>query len=188
MTFKHIVGKSTFQYGFTIPKEFPLIDNNFLCFEDIITHNIQEVSLISDEKFIEIVESIRSVQFRGYERQMFYNRQIKQELIKRGWLSEQQVVEDKQVRLQCDFRKEDFQLEVEFGNARTYYQDIVKFVMSRNVGLVMCKHIGLKIHVTSIRHIISVEQAHPSLYGGDFPSCQGKNSQKVLFGFCSEMT
>ena len=41
-------------------------------------------------------------------------------------------------------------------------------------------HNGLKIHVTRIRHIISVEQAHPSLYGGKIRCCQGKNSQKVF--------
>jgi len=262
MTFKHIVGKSTFRYGFTIPKEFhsflqipekgdrrhieliygenqkvtvwlyraknstgslqirydgkygesfknwisktfnkswhskkinineyfavtiinnttllikqcPLVNDDSLFFEDIITHNIKEVSLISNEKFIEIIESIRSIQFQKHERQMFYNRQIKQELSKRGWLSEQSVVEDKQVRLQCDFRKENFQLEVEFGNARTYYQDIVKFVMSRNVGLI--KIGGLIVpsssfakHLCHLGHLNAVQKSkgEKSMYSG----------------------
>jgi hypothetical protein len=126
-----IVNNTTFSI-----KDFPLVENTSLCFENILTHNIGEQSLFSDERFIEIVESIRSIQFQEHERQMFYNQEIKQELVKRGWLSEQKVVEDKKIRLKCDFRKEKFQLEVEFGNARTYYQDIVKFVMSRNVGLI----------------------------------------------------
>jgi hypothetical protein len=116
-------------------KEYPL-NNKFLCLENIIVHKINEATLFSDEKFIEIIESIRTVEFHETERQMFYNTEIKKELAKKDWLTEQRVVEDKKIGLKCDFRKDNFQLEVEFGNARTYYQDIVKFVMSYNVGLI----------------------------------------------------
>lgn len=39
---------------------------------------------------------------------------------------------------------------------------------------------GIKIHVTSIRHIISVEQAHPPLYGGRFPVMSRKKSSECV--------
>lgn len=107
-----------------------------LTFSNILTHNIKEDNLVTQNGFIEILESIRKITFTKYERQMYYNFRIKQELTKFGWANEQKIVEDNKIRLKCDFRKKDFQLEVEFGNARTYYQDIIKFVMSHNAGLI----------------------------------------------------
>jgi len=117
-------------------KEFPLIKNNSLCFNSMITHKISENELIDDEHFIELIESMRCIQFQKSERQIYYNAEIRKELLKRNWLSEQKVVNDKRIRLKCDFRKNDFQIEVEFGNARDYYQDLVKFVMSYNAGFI----------------------------------------------------
>jgi len=163
-----IVNNTTF-----LIKEFPLTENTCLGFGDIITHNIKEATLFADQKFIEIVESIRSTPFQEHERQMFYNKQIKQELVKRGWLDEQRVVEDKRIRLKCDFRKENFQLEVEFGNARGYYQDFVKFVMSYKVGLI--KMGGLVVpsstfakHLCHLGHLNAVQKSkgRKSLYSG----------------------
>ena len=120
-------------------KAFPIAPDapdKTIVFEDMITHKISANALIDDERFIEIVESIRVIKFQERERQMYYNFEIKKELLKRNWLSEQKVVNDERIRLKCDFRKSDFQLEVEFGNARTYYQDIIKFVMSYNTGII----------------------------------------------------
>lgn len=115
---------------------FPITRKRKLHFSKILTHNIKEEVLISDGRFIELVKSIRGVTFKELERQMYYNLSIKNELIQRGWSFEQKVVNDKNIRLKCDYRKDDFQIEVEFGNARTYYQDIIKFVMSYNAGLI----------------------------------------------------
>ncbi|MBD3323251.1 hypothetical protein GF339_01630, partial [candidate division KSB3 bacterium] len=111
---------------------FPLLTNNTLCFEDIVTHKINDAKLVQNEHFIEIVNAIRSIQFQKTERQIYYNSEIKRKLLNQNWLSEQPVVNDKRIRLKCDFRKAGFQLEVEFGNARTYYQDLIKFAMSYN--------------------------------------------------------
>jgi len=62
-------------------KESPLSENKYLAFGDIITHNIREATLFADYKSIEIIESIRAVKFQEHERQMYYNKQIKKELI-----------------------------------------------------------------------------------------------------------
>ena len=116
---------------------YPIIQKESkLKFSDVITHNIEKNQLITENRFIEILESIRNISFIKNQRQMYYNTIIKNKLIKYGWVNEQRVVEDRKIKLKCDFRKDDFQLEVEFGNARTYYQDIIKFVMSYNIGLI----------------------------------------------------
>jgi hypothetical protein len=115
---------------------FPLLTNNTLCFEDIVTHKINDAKLVQNEHFIEIVDAIRNIKFQQTERQIYYNSEIKRKLLDQNWLSEQPVVNDKRIRLKCDFRKAGFQLEIEFGNARTYYQDLIKFAMSYNAGMI----------------------------------------------------
>lgn len=119
-----------------IVKEFPLSLKNYLYFSDIITHKLDPDILSHDQRFLDIVQAVRSIPFEEDKRQMHYNLRIKKELSVSGWLNEQRVVNDRKVKLKCDYRKENFQLEVEFGNARTYYQDIIKFVMAHNSGLI----------------------------------------------------
>jgi hypothetical protein len=47
-----------------------------------------------------------------------------------GWQREQRVVDE--LGLKCDFEKNGIWVEVEFGNARSYYQDYVKSCWQRN--------------------------------------------------------
>jgi len=109
---------------------------NTLCFSDLRVHGIREEQLLTQEEFNEIISSVRNVEFFQDERQVYYNNKIDKELSVKGWLKEQKIVQtDPNVRLRCDFRKKAWQLEIEFGNARTYYQDIVKFAMSYSTGL-----------------------------------------------------
>lgn len=115
---------------------FSLSKNNSLYFNDIVTHKVNNTELIHDERFIEIVDAIRNIPFQKTGRQMYYNSKIKRQLSEKAWLQEQDVVHDKRIRLKCDFRKDDMQLEIEFGNARTYYQDLIKFAMSYNAGII----------------------------------------------------
>ena len=117
--------------------QYPINDSESnLIISEILTHKIEENALFIDCRFTELLESIRNVSFINNQRQMYYNSMIKEQLTNLSWDTEQKVVEDKNIRLKCDFRKKDFQLEVEFGNARTYYQDIIKFVMSYNSKLI----------------------------------------------------
>jgi len=117
-------------------KAYPLLSRNCLYFSDIIIHKLDSSLLSYDQRFLDIVIAVRNIPFEDDKRQMHYNFRIKEELSSAGWLNEQKIVGDKKVKLKCDYRKEDFQLEVEFGNARTYYQDIIKFVMAYNSGLI----------------------------------------------------
>jgi hypothetical protein len=111
-------------------------NSNSLFFTDLRVHGIRENYLLTRDEFAEITSSIRNIVFFNDKRQAYYNNKISTELSARGWLSEQKVVESNaHIRLKCDFRKGMWQLEVEFGNARTYYQDIVKFAMSYSAGL-----------------------------------------------------
>ncbi len=117
-------------------KEYPLLSKNYLYFSDIIIHKLDSTVLSNDQRFLDIVKAVRNIPFEDDKRQMHYNFRIKEELSNAGWLNEQKVVDDNKVKLKCDYRKEDFQLEIEFGNARTYYQDLIKFVMAHNSGLI----------------------------------------------------
>ena len=44
------------------------------------------------------------------------------------WQKEIKAIPD--LDLKCDYRKMAIQVEVEFGNARAYYQDYIKFMLS----------------------------------------------------------
>lgn len=153
-------------------KPFPLNDNT-LYLEDIVTHKIDDGRLFNDERFIEIVDVIRIIPFITNGRQEHYNNEIKQHLIEKAWLYEQKVVNDKRIHLKCDFRKSDMQLEIEFGNARTYYQDLIKFAMSYNAGIV--KFGGLLVpsskfskYLCHLGHLNALQKSHgkKSQYSG----------------------
>lgn len=116
---------------------YPVNNNDSkLILSKVITHNVSQFSLTSDYRFIELIAAIRNIEYNHVKRQMHYNSMFKHELKLHGWENEKNVVDDKKVQLKCDFRKDKLQLEIEFGNARTYYQDIIKFVMSYNIGLI----------------------------------------------------
>ncbi len=67
-----------------------------------------------------------------------YNKRINLHLVKRGWRCEQKVVD--QLGLRCDFEKNGVWLEIEFGNARSYY---IKFMLAKkyreaSLGVLLC--------------------------------------------------
>jgi len=84
--------------------------------------------------FKEVSEIISSIKFVIGNSQAFYNQKIKEGFLSRAWESDKPVA--KELGLKCDFRKENVQIEVEFGNARAYYQDYLKFSISFNEGLI----------------------------------------------------
>lgn len=84
--------------------------------------------------FKEISEVINEVNFEVGETQVYYNQKLREGFISRGWSIEKQVI--KELNLKYDYRKENVQIEVEFGNARTYYQDYLKFSIAFNEGLI----------------------------------------------------
>ena len=108
------------------------INNDFLYVKNFINHNIECECLKNNLLFSEIIEAIQNIKFKKNERQMYYNKRLKEEFTKLEWEYEKNVVEDEKITLKCDFRKATSQLEIEFGNARGYYQDLIKFMMAYN--------------------------------------------------------
>lgn len=76
----------------------------------------------------EIPAIIHNVEFKTEESQNFYNGQMARLFADWNWQSERRVVPE--LPLKSDFVKGRVQVEVEFGNARTYYQDYVKFMLA----------------------------------------------------------
>lgn len=78
----------------------------------------------------EIPAVVQSVEFNAEEGQGFYNRQLSRVFEDWNWEVEKQVIPS--LPLKSDFMKGSVQVEVEFGNARTYYQDYIKFMLAFN--------------------------------------------------------
>jgi hypothetical protein len=78
--------------------------------------------------FEEIGIIVDSIKFRVDEGQSYYNRELEAKFGEYGWDKEGRAIPE--LDLKYDFRKRGFQLEVEFGNARSYYQDYIKFMPS----------------------------------------------------------
>jgi hypothetical protein len=78
----------------------------------------------------EIPAIVQSVEFSATEGQSFYNRQLSHLFGEWKWEAERRVIPS--LPLKSDFMKGAVQVEVEFGNARTYYQDYIKFMLAFN--------------------------------------------------------
>jgi hypothetical protein len=76
----------------------------------------------------EIPAIIHHVEFKTEGSQNFYNRQMARLFADWNWQSERRIVPE--LPLRSDFVKGPVLVEVEFGNARTYYQDYVKFLLA----------------------------------------------------------
>jgi len=84
--------------------------------------------------FKEILEIVSQVDFRVGRTQIYYNQQLKERFIRKGWEVDKPVIEN--LNLKYDYRKANVQIEAEFGNARSYYQDYLKFSIAFNEGLI----------------------------------------------------
>lgn len=78
----------------------------------------------------EIPAVVQGIEVKAHEGQGFYNRQLSCGFAKWNWIAEKLVVPG--LALKSDFVKDGVQVEVEFGNARTYYQDYIKFMLAFN--------------------------------------------------------
>lgn len=112
-----------------------------LCIHRPVCHMVEQEAVNSSAEFREIVASVCSVEFRADHSQRDYNRLIQKQLAERGWSAEESVNDE--IGLKCDFYKNGIWLEVEFGNARSYYQDYIKFLIAarfRNYvcGILLC--------------------------------------------------
>lgn len=98
-----------------------------------VTHRCSGDLLTRFPLLSEIPAILRRVEYRESEGQKYYNACISDAFREWEWKAERLVVPE--LPLKSDFMKDGVQVEVEFGNARTYYQDYVKFLLAHNRGL-----------------------------------------------------
>jgi len=92
------------------------------------THNLTTSHFIGFPEFAELGEAISQVQYFQSYGQREYNASIGRRLVALGWRKEPRIITE--IGLRTDFEKNGLWLEIEFGNARTYYQDYMKFFLA----------------------------------------------------------
>jgi len=85
-----------------------------------------------DGTLSEIQAIIQSIGFVDTESQSHYNRMFAHQFANWAWELEPRVVPE--LGLKSDFAKDGAWVEIEFGNARTYYQDFLKFMLAFHHG------------------------------------------------------
>lgn len=99
-------------------------------------HNIPDNALANVPELSEISQLFRQIPYSRESGQSEYNALIKSLLTSAGWNPEMRVREG--IGLRCDFEKNGVWVEVEFGNARVYYQDYVKFLLAARYQRARC--------------------------------------------------
>ncbi len=95
---------------------------------DSVYHKVAKESLSHNDSFLELEKVISGICFKVDEGQAFYNREMERAFSLLNWQKEGKVISE--LELKYDYRKATLQVEVEFGNARSYYQDYIKFMLS----------------------------------------------------------
>ena len=108
---------------------------------DLLLHRLKQQEMERFAEIGQIRDSLAAVEYDAGFSQSDYNGLISEGLTGGGWNREQRVVPE--LGLKCDFEKNGIWVEVEFGNARSYYQDYVKFMLARKyraarLGLLLC--------------------------------------------------
>ncbi len=88
----------------------------------------------SNAAYADLSDAVIGIAYEAGKGQSHYNTQIHRYLTARTWESDGRAVPE--LPLLFDFRKGDVQVEVEFGNARSYYQDYMKFLLPFTRGLI----------------------------------------------------
>jgi hypothetical protein len=110
------------------PITFDMSHNVKLYVADSMYHKTDQNALKEEDSFLEIGKIINGIRFKVDEGQSFYNREIDKAFLEHEWQREVKAIPE--LNLKCDYRKRTLQVEVEFGNARAYYQDYIKFMLS----------------------------------------------------------
>jgi hypothetical protein len=111
-----------------IPITLGMAHNAKLYIADSAFHKTDQATLKAEGSFLEVERIINSISFKADEGQIFYNRALEKAFSEHEWQREVKAIPD--LDLKCDYRKATVQVEVEFGNARAYYQDYIKFILS----------------------------------------------------------
>lgn len=110
------------------------IDGTSLRVSKVLYHGGAQNIIAYLPAFSEVSKIVNEVSFRVGKTQAYYNQQLRQGFISSGWSAEKPIIQD--LNLRYDYRKENVQVEAEFGNARSYYQDYLKFSIAFNEGLI----------------------------------------------------
>jgi len=170
----------------------PLTTSPSLQISDILMHRLEQAEMERIEEIAQIREFLASVEYDAGFSQSEYNRRINEGLTSHGWKSEQRVVEG--LGLKCDFEKNGIWVEVEFGNARSYYQDYVKFMLARKyrnakLGLLLCpttSFASLLCELGRQRARENVVRERPPVYSG-MMSYEKAARELPFLGFMFEM-
>jgi hypothetical protein len=159
---------------------------------DMLLHRLEQKEVEGVAEIGQIQESLANVAYDVNFSQSDYNRRINEGLIKEGWNCEQKVVDG--LGLKCDFEKNGIWVEVEFGNARSYYQDYVKFMLARKyrkarLGLLLCpttSFASLLCELGRQRARENVVRERPPVYSG-MMSYEKAVRELPFLGFMFEM-
>ena len=107
-----------------IPITKDMVHNAKLYIADSMYHKTDKERLSHNDSFLELEKVINGISFKVDEGQAFYNREIEKAFSSLSWQKEGKVISE--LDLKYDYRKAAVQVEVEFGNARSHYQDYIK--------------------------------------------------------------
>lgn len=104
-------------------------------------HNCTQIDVHGSLEFKELQQCLMAIPYGEEFNQSHYNKEIASTLSTMGWNEETRILE--QIGLRCDFEKNGVWVEVEFGNARVYYQDYIKFLLAlrhrdAKLGVLLC--------------------------------------------------
>ncbi len=126
-----------------IPITVNMTHNTKLYIADSMYYKTDKEALKHNGSFTEVENIIKGISFKVDEGQSFYNQAIEKSFSELKWQKEGKAIPE--LDLKYDYRKNAVQVEVEFGNARSYYQDYIKFMLSY---LKKQIHIGMLITPT----------------------------------------
>jgi hypothetical protein len=104
-------------------------------------HNCTQTDVRDRLEFGELERCLTAIPYNEEYDQSHYNKEIASALVGMGWNTEARILG--QIGLRCDFEKNGVWVEVEFGNARVYYQDYIKFLLALRhragkLGVLLC--------------------------------------------------
>jgi hypothetical protein len=105
-------------------------------FHNCASHRVRRMG-----EFAEIEKGLSNVPYDDSSSQAEYNSRIFDVFDGLGWISEMRILDE--IGLRCDFQKNGVWVEIEFGNARVYYQDYIKFLLAMRyrkarLGVLLC--------------------------------------------------
>ena len=172
----------------------PILKNTApsLQISDMLLHRLGKKEVEQFAEIRQIRDSLEAVVFDVGYSQSDYNSRINEGLMTKGWNREQRVVDE--LGLKCDLEKNGIWVEVEFGNARSYYQDYVKFMLARKfrnarLGLLLCpttSFAALLCELGRQRARENVVRERPPVYSG-MMSYEKAARELAFLGFMFDM-